>query len=543
MSSKNKLLDVEMPRSTVIRIQSSPSEDNNLQQKDKENQSNDEDLHSLLPESDTYDDMFLTSFIYLPVPVYYTILLILKFCSYYNYSNNRNSLHNCILEVYFLIFFIPLWIRLLMYYKSYDADSSLFSKLVFLIGTGGCAMFVSESRWKEMKSAPGLKSFPSHFNGGAPLVFAFGLPMLSIIMFAVSHHDPSSTYTIVTVGTYMSALSYLLFGFSAAWFPSKEGIRVVQNKIKMLDIDVRRVRDEVMASSDKYSPLWHEYNWFKKMDFISSRVPLIVCIAVTGMWLIFLRNEQLDLHTLFSKKDIILTLIISNILVWSTIWSWVAFFFADLTSCVQTCILRQEYATDLIKVEKSKTICNYCSDRNNSIIHGFEVWMKAREFIEKFDSNYPLTALTPYFGMQLTFAALGILGVLLIQVSYKGIPFYNVYYWIFVYYGFICTVSAVITGSQIVSINDTVSRQKKYIDQHILAIKLNDYQVNIYNNDDEKENIIKYLEHLKERVESDHKAPKVLGIYVKPTLFRVFQGYVVSGISVILIQYITSQIS
>lgn len=239
-----------------------------------------EDLYSLLPESNTYDDMFLTSFIHLPVPIYYSILIILKMCAYFNYCSGRNTLHNCILEIYFLILFVPLWIRYQIYFKMYDDNWSFFSKVISVINQPlmVCAIFVSENHWKEteysMRCAPGLKSFPSPFNGGAPSGFAFGMPLLSVIMFAVSYSDPNSSFPIVALATFISALSHLVFGFSASWFPSKEGINLVNSKTKKLDFDVRRVREEVMASSDNFSPLWHAHNWKKKISHLAFRTPL-----------------------------------------------------------------------------------------------------------------------------------------------------------------------------------------------------------------------------------------------------------------------------
>ena len=53
--------------------------------------------------------------------------------------------------------------------------------------------------------------------------------------------------------------------------------------------------------------------------------------------------------------------------------------------------------------------------------------------------------------------------------------------------------------------------------------------------------LVSYLEKFKQRIDEEHAPPKVLGIDVKPTLFQVFQGYVVTGVLTIVGQYLSTQ--
>lgn len=513
------------------------------------------DLHEMLPKDETYDGDFLQSHLYLPVPLYFVPATVCKIVAYVLGTDN---LPVSLLELFFVtLVFLPMFARHVM--RKMDPENGDHRHVLLahfpVYPHSGTAVFVTDKFWRmtkfNMNIIPELPSFPIYFNGGAPFNFVCNIPLLSALFLGLSIEIRPIVDPLLFCTVWSSSLGNLLFAFSSAWFPTPHGINLVKAEVGKLDHNVASVREKIIKASSEAGMKWHIYNWEHKIATLSYYFSFFVASMIVLLYFLIVSYGadyvgERDLKVMFGSARTGTKLVVTIIVCWLTIFSnfasLIGFYFADLRSCIQTIVLRQQYLSDMLDTDNITTIASLCKEHPKDIVWGLETWMVARNFIEKYDCNFPFTSMSCYFGMQLIFAGVGILGVLLLQLLNRGIPVYSVLYWMFVITSLFCTMSAFISGYQVVSINKAMERQQKLVQDHITAVRfdLNPNYADLIKGGT-KEDYIAYLERLAQRIEDEHMPPKVLGIDVRPTLFNVFQGYVVTGISAILVQYISTK--
>jgi hypothetical protein len=266
-----------------------------------------EDLQSLLPKANSYDESFLKSHIHLSVPCYYVAITICKILAYI-YGDGSLLLSS--LELFFVaVISVPMCIRHFMR-KSKSGRRVLFAHfpVYYDIGT---AVFVSTDFWQgtkeNMDCIPELPTFPIFFRGGAPAIFWGGCPILSGLSMLLSYDSRTTTNSLLFCVVWITSTANVIFAFSSAWFPTKHGIKFVCSEIKKLDMNVAAIRNDILAQSFVAGSKWGRYNWENNVLGKSITYPIAGTFLVLVLWLMIIAfspeyDGERSAHALFGKN-------------------------------------------------------------------------------------------------------------------------------------------------------------------------------------------------------------------------------------------------
>lgn len=490
-------------------------------------------------ENVKYDKDFQTSELMVLFPLHYLSYIVSYIIALSFRSNDTASKFVQAFPIFFYVFW---WVIILARASCYRQATESSLKCVYIP-----VQEVLSTAWyreNHSKEEGYMETYPRFWFGDAIQWYTWYLtPVLVSSTIECANVLPILN-PLALASVWFASLTALNFGLCCGWTPNETAIKYFMRSIKCLGEREENIRANIHKKVRESAFKWHNKFSLPWGMVVSISYAILAGIGVSVMWILIEVGDGSNLIQSGKNNESILIVgaVCGVAAVIISVLSFSGVFFTDLTTSLQTILMRLDYLTDILAVENVEKITQL---GNNKIIAGFEKWLELRAFMERHDCNYPFTAMSSYFGLQLILAMVGMLGILVIQISSQT-PFMAPLYWLFIYTTVACTIFALYTGNQIAGINNNVDTQINRIKDHIRLIDFDLHQDFIYKNmlgEDCDQNKLKdYLNDFILRLRDDHVAPKVLGITISPEVFLGFQGYIAAGVTTIVIQYLSTNV-